>query len=230
MTPVRNGSTRSPVPPRTRARIDRAEIVVAARDLLDEEGPAAFTMARIGDRLGVTAMALYRHVADRRDLEHAVVELVLRDLDVDAPPSDDWADAVAAWMRGVRDHLLRHPWVIHLIGSRRELSPPWLGALDRLVCILDDAGFEIDTVAQEIVRITRATLGITIQEIEAPLPHAAANSATMLAALSESARPRWRPIVDALAHYSDDDLFDDLVADTLTRLHAELGLPYPTPT
>jgi AcrR family transcriptional regulator len=230
MTSARNGSTRTPSVSRTRARIDRAEIVLAARDLLDEEGPTAFTMARIGDRLGVTAMALYRHVADRRDLEHALVELVLADLEVGAGPAGDWAGEVAAWMRGVRDHLLRHPWVTHLIGSRRELSPPWLGALDRLVCILDDAGFEVDVVAREIVRITRATLGITIQEIEAPLPHAAANSVTMLAALSESARPRWRPIIDALAHYSDDDLFDDLVAATLARLRADLGVSLPTPT
>jgi AcrR family transcriptional regulator len=205
---------------RTRARIDRSDVVAAARDLLDDEGSRAFTMARIGERLGVTAMALYRHVDDRRDLEHAVVELVLADLDVGTGPTGDWTAAVETWMREVRDHLLRHPWIIHLIGTRRELSPPWLAALDRLACILHDGGFGVDVVAREIVRITRATLGITIQEIEAPLPHAASNATKMLAGLSESARPRWRPIVDELAHYSDDDLFDDLVADTLARLRA----------
>jgi AcrR family transcriptional regulator len=51
-----------------RARIDRATVVASARQLLDEEGMAGLSMAKLGQRLGVTGMALYRHVADRADL------------------------------------------------------------------------------------------------------------------------------------------------------------------
>ena len=43
-------------------------ITAAARRLLDREGPDAVTMRRVARTVGITPMALYRHVADRDDL------------------------------------------------------------------------------------------------------------------------------------------------------------------
>ena len=115
------GATATPTgaPTRRRRRLDRAEVIEAARDLLDEQGFEAFSMSRLGDRLGVTAMALYRHVADRADLERAVAQLVLADL-AGAPSAGEWPEAVATWMHRVRDHWLRHPWLGRLLGDRAE--------------------------------------------------------------------------------------------------------------
>lgn len=45
-----------------------ARIATAARRLLDEEGADAVTMRRVADAVGITAMALYRHYADRAAL------------------------------------------------------------------------------------------------------------------------------------------------------------------
>jgi AcrR family transcriptional regulator len=203
---------------RRRRRLDRSSVVAAARDLLDEEGLEAFSMTRLGDRLGVTAMALYRHVADRADLERAVVELVLADLVGSPSARDDWPEAVARWMHRVRDHWRRHPWLGRLLSDRAELSPPWLAALDRLVRILEGAGFGPDVVARELVRISRATAGTVVLENAAPL----SESAIQFGGLPASERARWGPIVSHLASYSDDDLFADLTADTLVRLRATL--------
>lgn len=190
-------------------------MVEAARDLLDEEGIAAFSMSRLGERLGVTAMALYRHVADRADLEHAVVGLVLADLR--RPPAVlGWPEDVESWMRRVRDHWRRHPWLGRLIGDRAALSEPWLATLEHLADILEHAGLPSDVVARELVRISRATAGTVLLENAAPLTE----SPAAFDRLPEPARTRWRPITAHLARYSDDDLFDDLVADTLLRLRA----------
>src|SRR5258707_12260910 len=93
-----------------RPRLSRALVVEAARDLLDERGLEAFSMNRLGDRLGVTAMAIYRHVADRAELEQAIAELVLADLDGELSSAGAWPEAVARGMHGVRDHWRRHPW------------------------------------------------------------------------------------------------------------------------
>jgi AcrR family transcriptional regulator len=201
-----------------RRRLDRAGVVEAARDLLDEEGIETFSMSRLGDRLGVTAMALYRHVADRADLEGAVAELVLADL-ADEPSVDTpWAEALAGWMHRVRDHWRRHPWLGRVLGDRTELSPAWLATLDRLARILEDAGLPPDVVARELVRISRATAGTIMLENAAPLAH----SSRVFDHLSDADRARWRPIAAHLASYSDDDLFADLTADTLARLRATL--------
>jgi AcrR family transcriptional regulator len=198
-----------------RPRLDRARVVEAARDLLDEQGIEAFSMSSLGEQLGVTAMALYRHVADRADLEAAVVDLVLLDLD-QSSPGGDWADDIATWMRRVRDHWRRHPWLGRLIGDRTELSAPWLAALEHLVRILENAGFPPDAIARELVRISRATAGTVLLENAAPLTH----SSRAFDRLPDPDRARWRPIAVHLVRYRDDDLFEDLVADTLVRLHA----------
>jgi AcrR family transcriptional regulator len=202
----------------TSRRLDRDTVVAAARDLLDAQGLSALTMARLGEQLGVTAMALYRHVADRSDLELAVVELVLADLVVDTAPNEDWASGIAGWMAEVREHWLRHPWIGPLLGTRTKLAPPWVVVLDRLAVILTHAGFPPDVVARELVRISRVTTGIVILEIAAPLPHPPSLEVTTIEGLTPAQRQRWTPLVEELARYSNEGLFDDIVRETIERL------------
>jgi AcrR family transcriptional regulator len=185
-----------------RTRLDRATVVAAARQLLDSEGLAALSMPRLGERLGVSAMALYRHVSDRADLESAVVELVLGDLAVE----DDSEDAVATWMHRVRAHWLEHPWLGSLLGSSTSLNPSWVTALDHLADALERAGLPDDEVARELVRISRTTCGIVIQEIAAPLPQPGGLAVSL------------RRYAAALRRYDNDALFDDLVAETVRRV------------
>jgi AcrR family transcriptional regulator len=211
-----DGASASSAP--RRARLSRALVVETARELLDEDGFEAFSMNRLGDRLGVTAMAIYRHVADRAELEQAVAELVLEDLGSELISAGAWPEAVAIWMHRVRDPWRRHPWLGHLLGSRSQLSPPWLAALERLAGILEAAGFSTEVVARELVRISRATAGLVVLENAAPL----AEGSALLQGLPVADRPRWRPIMRIISRYTDDDLFADLVAETLTRLRGEL--------
>jgi AcrR family transcriptional regulator len=185
-----------------RTRLDRATVVEAARELLDGEGLAAFSMPRLGERLGVSAMALYRHVSDRADLESAVVELVLSGLAVE----DDSEDAVATWMHRVRARWLEHPWLGSLLGSSTSLNPSWVTALEHLARALERAGLPDDEVARELVRTSRTTCGIVIQEIAAPLPQPGG--------VARSLR-RYAP---GLRRYDNDALFDDLVAETVRRV------------
>jgi AcrR family transcriptional regulator len=185
-----------------RTRLDRETIVEAARNLLDDEGLAGFSMARLGDRLGVTAMALYRHVRDRAELETAVVELVLDDLTLE----DDSEDAIATWMRRMRAHWLEHPWLGLLLGTSTSLNRSWVDALAHLADALERAGLRDDDVAREVVRISRITSGIVIQEIRAPLPQPQGLGGYF---------PRF---TEALAAYDNDALFDDLVAEAVARV------------
>jgi len=50
-----------------------AEIVDAALELLEADGPAALSMRRVADRVGIRAPSIYEHLADKRALESAII-------------------------------------------------------------------------------------------------------------------------------------------------------------
>ena len=60
--------------------LSRARVCREALALVDAEGLEALSMRRLGARLGVEAMSLYRHVRDKADLIDALYAAVLGDL------------------------------------------------------------------------------------------------------------------------------------------------------
>jgi AcrR family transcriptional regulator len=49
------------------------EIVAAARRLLEGEGPDAFSMRRLAERVGIRAPSIYKHVVDKQALENELI-------------------------------------------------------------------------------------------------------------------------------------------------------------
>lgn len=115
--------------PSERVPLSRARIVSAALDFIDDNGLPGLTMRRLGEQLGVEAMALYRYVPSKRDLLDAVVDSLVadvRDNDVvlDAP-RDGWQDFLQRLAHGVRRMALTHPKAFPLVASR-PAEAPWL--------------------------------------------------------------------------------------------------------
>ena len=116
-------------PPSQRVPLSRDRVVAAAVEFIEENGLPALTMRRLGQRLGVEAMSLYRYVPSREDLLDAVVEHILermrRDDDVIDAPRDGWQDFLQRLAHGVRRVALAHPKAFPLVASR-PLEAPWL--------------------------------------------------------------------------------------------------------
>ncbi|MFC6091947.1 TetR/AcrR family transcriptional regulator [Saccharothrix lopnurensis] len=64
----------------TPERTTLADIVGAARDILEEGGPASLTMQAVAVRVGVRAPSLYKRVRNRDELVRLVTEAAVRDL------------------------------------------------------------------------------------------------------------------------------------------------------
>src|SRR5258706_8048377 len=93
--------------------LSRERVCREALALVDEEGLDALSMRRLGARLGVEAMSLYRHVRDKADLLDALHTAVLGDL----RPSGDaggegWRALLGGVPRAPRGALLRHPTLV----------------------------------------------------------------------------------------------------------------------
>src|SRR5215831_19332597 len=71
-------------PPRRRGLTRRA-IVERALELGDAEGLEAVSLRRLATELGVTPMALYRHVKDKQDLVNAMYEAIVEDFELQTP-------------------------------------------------------------------------------------------------------------------------------------------------
>ncbi|MEO7269534.1 MAG: TetR/AcrR family transcriptional regulator C-terminal domain-containing protein [Knoellia sp.] len=110
-------------------RLNRELIVDQAVAIIDDSGPAALTMRRLGQDLGAEAMSLYRYVNGREDLLEAVVDRLVGELRVDPGgemhPMDGW-QAFLQWMaHEVRRLALEHPNAFPLIATRHPAAP-WL--------------------------------------------------------------------------------------------------------
>jgi AcrR family transcriptional regulator len=101
------------------------EIVAAARDLLETEGPAALTMRALAGRLGVKAPSLYAHFAGKEEVEAAIAASSFEEA---GAAMRDARDLIGLG-RAYRAFALAHPHVYRLVNDRpltRELLPEGL--------------------------------------------------------------------------------------------------------
>jgi AcrR family transcriptional regulator len=121
--------------------LSREKIATAALAVIDRDGLDALTMRSLGRELGVAAMSLYRHVADRSALEVLVVETVVSGIDL-APEAvtDQPGQEVRRLMLALRDALNAHPAAIPLILTRPTSSEAALLPIEALLEALARAG------------------------------------------------------------------------------------------
>ena len=109
---------------RPRAR----EIVAAARALLEEEGAEALSMRRVAERIGIRAPSIYKHLADKQELEAALISAGFEESAVAFEAAvEDADDPVAAFAAAYRAFALSHPHLYRLMTERplaRELLEP----------------------------------------------------------------------------------------------------------
>lgn len=122
-------------------RLSRQRIITEAIALVDAEGVNALTMRRLGARLGVEAMALYRYVNGREDLLEGVVDSLVSRLEIDPgsrmEPSDGW-QAFLQWMaHNVRQLALDHPLAFPLVATRHPAAP-WLRPPLRSIKVVEE--------------------------------------------------------------------------------------------
>ncbi len=127
-----------------RTPLSRDVILDEAVALVDERGLTELTMRRLGERLGVEAMSLYRYVEGREALLDGIVEQVTADLDLNPYepllPSDGWQAYLQVVAAQVRAIALRHPRVFPLVATRNPAAPwlrPPLRSLDLVEAFLE---------------------------------------------------------------------------------------------
>jgi AcrR family transcriptional regulator len=127
--------------PLTRERVLRAAIRIA-----DQIGIESLSMRKVGQEVGVEAMSLYNHVANKDDLLDGMIDLLMSEIEV--PASGDWKTAMRGRALSARALMQRHPWAPRLIASRPRsgMGPAMLRYMDSIVACLRQAGFSYELV------------------------------------------------------------------------------------
>jgi AcrR family transcriptional regulator len=100
----------------------------AAVAFADESGMTSLTIRKLGEALGVEAMSLYNHVADRGELLDGMVDLVFAEIDL-APGGANWKTAMRQRAVSARQAMSRHPrggrpdGIADLTGTRNAATP-----------------------------------------------------------------------------------------------------------
>jgi AcrR family transcriptional regulator len=143
--------TREPSPgtgrPRKRGRLSRELVLSAALELVDQEGLDRLSMRRLASKLGVEAMALYRHAANKQELLGGLIDRVLSELRVDPSAYEDWEEGLREGARDFRRVVLAHPNIFPLLITRpfsiplSRRPPTVLMQFETMLKVFEQAGF-----------------------------------------------------------------------------------------
>ena len=150
-----------------RAPLSRDAVVRAAVALADELGIGSLTMRRLGEALGVEAMSLYHHVANKTELLDGMTDAVFAEIELPVIGSG-WRPAMRDRAISARAALNRHPWSISLVSSRTTPGPATLRHHDAVIGTLRAAGFPVELTAHAFSAIDSYVYGFALQEATLP--------------------------------------------------------------
>jgi AcrR family transcriptional regulator len=187
-----------------RAALSRARVLETAVTLADREGIGGLTMRGLASELGVEAMSLYHHVANKHDLLDGVAEAVAGEM-LDAVARDDatggWKDALRRRILIAREVMLRHPWAPGVFESRTSFGPQVVRYTDGVVGLLRRGGLSHDLVHHAMHALGSRAYGFT-QELFDPAGSADQDASPELLAQMAAEAPN---LVEMLAHVAHDD-------------------------
>ncbi|WP_026931675.1 TetR/AcrR family transcriptional regulator C-terminal domain-containing protein [Glycomyces tenuis] len=217
----------------TGARLSRERVLRAAAALADAGGVGAVTMRGLAESLGVEAMSLYHHVANKEAVLDGLVEVVMAEITaaVDALDEDglDWRAAMRRRVLTARQVLLRHPWAPGVFETRTGGSLPVARYYDGLLALMLRGGFSYDLGHRALHALGSRALGFS-QELFEPAGGGEAMPQEAVAAMAEQV-PHLAAMVAEAAHGSSGRLgwcdyqaeFEfglDLILEGLERLRA----------
>jgi AcrR family transcriptional regulator len=209
-----------------RIPLNRERVFQAAVALADERGLESVTMRALGEGLGVEAMSLYHHVANKGELLDGMVEVVFSEIEL--PTTDvDWKTAMRRRAISTREALARHRWAVGLLGSSRSPGPASLRLVNAVLGCLRAAGFSVENAAHAYSALDAYIYGFALQEKTMPV-----DTPEQLAEAAENVRRQFSAdeyphIAETISEHITKSGYDfadefefglDLILDGLERL------------
>jgi AcrR family transcriptional regulator len=211
---------------RRRTPLTRGRVLQTAVGQADKGGIQSLSMRKLGQELGVEAMALYYHFANKDDLIDGMVDLVFAEIEL--PHSgDQWRTAMRQRAIAVCDALLRHRWAIGLMESRRRPGPANLRHHDSVIGTLRAGGFDIAMAAHAYSLLDSYIYGFALTKLNLPFDTADDVAEVAQSMLEPFPRDEYPNMVEILTDHVMKPGYDygeefeyglDLILDGLERV------------
>jgi AcrR family transcriptional regulator len=205
-----------------RPPLSKERVLHAAIALADADGIEALSMRRLARELGVEAMSLYNHVANKDEILAGIIELVAGEIEL---PSDaDWKTAMRRNAISARDVFLRHRWATALWTTRQSGGPARLRYSDWMLGTLRRAGFPKELIYHAFHILESYVQGYTLQQLN--FPYSGEELAGLAAGfLEQLPADEYPDLVEHVMqhlepHHGDEGGFElglDLILDGLER-------------
>ncbi len=214
----------------TRPRLNRQTVLKTALELADRDGIDALTMRKLAQKLGVEAMSLYHHVANKVELLDGMIDLVFAQIELPTQ-ENNWKSAMRDRAISALKVLIAHPWALSLMESRSAPGAANLRHHNAVLECLRANGFSVAATAHAYSILDSYIYGFALGQINLPFQtadQAADVLETMMVQMTPSEYPYLMEI--AVEHvlkpgYSYAGEFEiglDLILEGLERLRTLL--------
>lgn len=156
--PVRRADSSGP--PTGSSALSRSTVLRTAIAIADVEGLDAVSMRRVAAELGVGAMSLYRHVANKDDLVTQMADEVFTEAELPDPAPAGWRAKLELVARRQWTLCRRHHWLPRAVSfTRPSLAPNMMDHTEWTMRALDGLGLSTKVQIQEA--LTLGSLVIT---------------------------------------------------------------------
>jgi AcrR family transcriptional regulator len=167
--------------------------------MADKTGLESLTMRKLGEAVGVEAMSLYNHVANKEDLVDGMVDAVFGEFFLPGRDSG-WMPAMRSRAASMRDILSRHRWAVGLMESRRRPGPMNLRHHDAVLTNLRAAGFSIEMAAHAYSLLDSYIYGFAQTHMSLPFDDAEGISAIGEAMLADFPVDLYPGLAEMITH------------------------------
>ena len=147
--------------------LSKERVLKTAIKFTDKHGIESLSMRKLGQLLGVEAMSLYNHVANKDAILDGIVDTVVSEIDVPTV-GGEWRSEMRRRAISAHEVLVRHAWATQLIVSRPNVGPSMLRYVDATIGCLVKAGFTYPTADHAWNAIDSYVYGFTLQKLNFP--------------------------------------------------------------
>ena len=153
-------------PPGRPGRISHQRIVAETLAVLEADGLAGFSLARLARSVGVTPMALYNYFPSRDALLDAAAEAMFDGFEIPAGEGN-WESKMRAWLEALRDLIRRYPVSLQIIRWDDHIAPAWIKIWLPMAQTLEAEGLRGEKLAFGLLWLIQAAMAIIRVNLEA---------------------------------------------------------------